>query len=131
MLKTRDARWFLLGLAGAVLATVTYYLGYTMLLGYSGDLVNILGVFLFFLVVCQLAATAGFFGWKLLLTTSSLGLAVGLVVMLATLSQGAGGWEDLIAFLIMFQLIIAGFVLGGILQLIHWLVKRSRERQKV
>ncbi len=130
MLNTRDPKWFLLGLAGAALATAIYYLSYTLLLGYSGELINVLGVFLFFLVVCQLIAAAGFFGWKLLLATSALGLVAGVVIMLATLSRGVGGWEDLIAFLIMFQLVIAGFVLGIIMQLIHWLVQRSRAKEE-
>lgn len=120
-MQTRDPRWFLLGAAAGVVVTAIYYFSYTRLLGLAPDQLNLPYILLFFLVIAQLVALAGYMNFKVLLVASSLGLVGGLVAMVWVLSAGSGGWEDLVAFIIMMQLIIAGFILGGVVELTMWL----------
>lgn len=122
-LKPRDPRWFVLGTATGVVATAIYYFSYTRLLGLAADQLNLPMILLCFQIVTQLVALAGYKNFQVLLITSSLGFASGLVAMIWVLSAGSGGWEDLIAFLIMMQLIIAGFAVGGVVELAIWLRK--------
>lgn len=123
MFLKRDPRWFLLGSAAGGVATAIYFFSYTRLLNLPANQLNLPLILLYFMVITQLVALAGYKDFKVLLVTSSLGLVSGLGAMIWVLSAATGGWEDLIAFIIMMQLIIAGFVLGGVVELAIWLRK--------
>lgn len=124
---------FMLGaglLAGSLTALFTFalfYIGVKILLGnplLPGNYLA-MGIFAFFIgalsflfVFFRLYYAFGFF---------TAGLVIGAVFMLSTFWKGVAGWEDLIGLISFLFILGIGLGVGLLVQLIVWLVKRSKK----
>lgn len=117
-------------LAGSLLALLTFLLFYTgvaVLLAKPvqwenvlamGVLALILGSLAFLFVLFRLYYAFGFFATS---------FALGGGLMLSTFLKGVAGWEDLIGLISFLFILGIGLGSGLLVQLIVWLVKRSRK----
>ena len=77
-----------------------------------------IGVFSFIFVLFRMFYAAGLF---------TAGLVVGSAFMLSTFWKGVAGWEDLIGLLSFFVFLAIGLAAGLLVQLIVFLVRKSRK----
>ena len=117
----------LIGLLTALFNFAVFYLGVGIFLETPLLLTNYLamaalslaiGVFSFIFILFRMFYAAGLF---------TAGLLVGSAFMLSTFWKGVAGWEDIIGLLSFFVFLGIGLVTGLLVQLIVFLVNKSRK----
>lgn len=84
----RSPLWFALGAGIGVAATAIFILFYAVIFNLDVSNVNIGGILLLFVGLCQVSALAGFFKLKLLAGLSFLGLFAGITMLLSVVKIG-------------------------------------------
>lgn len=82
---------------------------------------------LFCLITGLVIGGLGWLGARWFSLFSTLGLAVGLAVMISSFT-GNGGWEDLIGLLSLLVFLFGGAVLGLLVDLTLWVYRRAKAR---
>lgn len=117
----------LAGLLTILFIVAVFYVGVGIFLETPLDLTNylamavlglLLGGIVFIFLLFRLYYAFGIF---------AAGLAVASALMLITFYQGAAGWEDLVGLLSFLVILTIGLGAGLLVQLIVYLVKRSRK----
>lgn len=117
----------LAGLLTVLFIVAVFYVGVGIFLETPLDLTNylamavlglLLGGIVFIFLLFRLYYAFGIF---------AAGLAVASALMLITFYQGAAGWEDLVGLLSFLVILTIGLGAGLLVQLIVYLVKRSRK----
>lgn len=117
----------LAGLLTVLFIVAVFYVGVGIFLETPLDLTNylamtvlglLLGGVVFIFLLFRLYYAFGIF---------AAGLAVASALMLTTFYQGAAGWEDLIGLLSFLVILAIGLGAGLLVQLIVYLVRRSRK----
>ncbi|MFA5585658.1 MAG: hypothetical protein WDA02_03815 [Saccharofermentanales bacterium] len=117
----------LAGLLTILYIVAVFYVGVGIFLETPLDLTNylamavmglLLGGIVFIFLLFRLYYAFGIF---------AAGLAVASALMLITFYQGAAGWEDLVGLLSFLVILTIGLGAGLLVQLIVYLVKRSRK----
>lgn len=82
---------------------------------------------LFCLVTGLVIGGLGWLGARWFALFSTLGLAVGLAVMISSFT-GNGGWEDLIGLLSLLVFLFGGAAVGLLVELAHWVYRKVQAR---
>lgn len=84
---------------------------------------------LFCLATGFIIGGAGWLGARWLPPIATLGLAIGLFMMLTSFSGMDGGWSDLIGLLSLMFMLLGGFALGLIVELGIWIHRTLTARR--
>lgn len=125
----KDSRWFLVGASLGLLSFITYFLAYTRVLGADPAKLNIFGVLLFFLITAELFALFGYLGLRWLALIASIGMLGSLVSVIASFARPLSGWEDLISILMMLTIIALGLILGVVVELVIFILRKLKARK--
>ncbi|NLA81880.1 MAG: hypothetical protein GX849_03505 [Clostridiaceae bacterium] len=132
-MESRQKRLKFSLLISALMALLTFgvfYLGVGILLGTPLLPTNFLAMAVLGLIIGSIAFLFAFFRLKFALGFFVAGFAIGSAFMLYTFWDGVAGWEDLIGLLSFLFLQGLGLGVGLLLELIVFLVKKSKESLK-
>lgn len=122
----KSSRWWIWAGVSSLTATLLLWFIRFGLMGqsYAGAY-----AFRFLLLGTGVSFLFGFFGWlgmRRLAVCSTAGLAAGLIGM-AVYSRDMNGWEDLASILFFMEAIVAGFVIGLIVEGIYLMVRLAKK----
>lgn len=121
-------KWLTFGLFSSVLIFFFIVIARFVILRQDFDLYIALRLIVFSVVLATIYSTMGWLGWVRMWVCSITGYLLGIVLMVY-FSRGTTGWEDLIGFLVLIQLIVAGIVLGIVVEVVRVLyVKLKRTK---
>jgi hypothetical protein len=127
-ISTKQKRTALLGgLITALLNAAFFIVGIGLLLGNPLQLQNILAIGIFSLIIGALVFLFLLFRLMYAFGVFITGFLAGSVLMLSTFGKGVAGWEDLVGLLTYLFFLGLGLIAGLVLELIVYLVKRSRK----
>jgi len=125
----KSNRWFLwFGVYGLLLWLLLAFYRFAFL-EQSIDTLILLRFALFALVVSGIVNGFGWMGARLVWMFSTVGIAVGLVLMYAYTSRDLSGWEDLAGFLTFVVFMAGGFALGLLVEGVQMLFKRQQRNR--
>ncbi|MTI95735.1 MAG: hypothetical protein FH749_09685 [Firmicutes bacterium] len=128
--QRRSPLWFIAGAVLALAVAVIFVLFYGVIFNHNLGNLNLCGIVLIFFLLFQLIALAGFWGRRILVVCATLGIISGLILFLSVIARNVGGFEGLVGALSMLMLIAAGFALGLILELAHFLWLQVKRKHK-
>ncbi len=117
----------LAGLIATLLNAASFALGVGLLLGNPLHLQNILAIGIFSLIIGAIIFVFLLFKLIYAFTVFTAAFLAGSALMLTTFSKGVSGWEDLIGLITYMFLLGIGLSIGLLLELIVYLVKRSKK----
>ncbi len=127
-ISTKQKRTALLGgLITALLNAAFFIVGIGLLLGNPLQLQNILAIGIFSLIIGALVFLFLLFRLMYAFGVFITGFLGGSALMLSTFGKGVAGWEDLVGLLTYLFFLGLGLIAGLVLELIVYLVKRSRK----
>ncbi|WP_217592576.1 hypothetical protein [Cohnella sp. GbtcB17] len=124
---SRSKRWLSWGATSWLVTTLLFWLIRFAVLGQPWTAVHAFRFLLVALVVSAFAALCGWLGARRLALSTLAGNLLGLLLM-AFVSRGNTGWEDLSSLLVYMELLGLGLAVGVVLELVVWLVGRTRHR---
>ncbi|WP_028612827.1 hypothetical protein [Paenibacillus harenae] len=122
----RSSQWWLIAGVSSLLTSVLLWIIRFVLLGqpFTGT-----HAFRFMILAAILSFLFGFTGWLgawRLWLFSQIGLAAGLVWM-GMYANGTTGWEDLISLFAFLEAVVAGFVIGLIIEGVFFIVRLTKK----
>jgi len=121
-------QWLLFGLMSTVVISLLIMLSRFVIIGQDFDLIiGLRHIFLSF-ILSVVYSLMGWFGAKRMWACSNAGLLLGLILMVYY-SRGNTGWEDLIGFLVLLELIVAGIALGIVVEVTRFIYLKIKNRQ--
>lgn len=124
--KRRSSTWWWIALAIAAVSLIVIVFGIRALLPSADP--KYPQLILVCLAIGLIIGTSGWFGARWFPPIATLGLTVGLIMMLTNLS-GRGDWSDLIGILNFMIFLVGGFALGVIVELVIWLYRWGKNRR--
>lgn len=126
--QRRSPYWFLWGAVLAIFVSLLYMTVYTLGYGRDMDYLNIPGIILIFMILCQLIALGGFLGFYLYLALSATGFILGLAMFLGMLTPSQG-FEDLVGAISFLFFSAIGVAAGIVTQMLYWGWRKYKENR--
>lgn len=124
----RSKQWLSWGASSWLVTTLLFWLVRFVTLGQPWTVLHAFRFSMVALVVSVFAALSGWLGAKRLALSVLSGNLLGLLLM-AIVSRGNTGWEDLSSLLVYLELLGLGLAVGVVLELVLWLAGRTRHRR--
>jgi len=88
------------------------------------------GVFLFSLLSSLIISTFGFLDLRFVFSLTSIGIIIGIILMISVMGGNKNGWEDLIGIALFLEFSVFGLAAGIIAELCAFFIRRMREKKR-
>lgn len=116
--------WGYAGISTVLVSVILWLIRFSAL-GQTLTLAFVLRFILLALILSAVFSFAGWLGARRVWLCSNIGLLLGLALM-AKYSRDMTGWGDLVGLLAFLQLTVGGFLLGLVIEIIYFIVRRIK-----
>ena len=131
MTEFNRKHYIIVGIIVAVVSFVLLLVGVKFILSNEILIKNLIAFFILSIIFGGLAGTLFFFKLKIAFPVLIIGIALGFIDMYRIFINGMGGWGDLVGLISLFTWVAIGLIAGLVVQIIYYLIKKMKDKNKV